>query len=79
MVFFFCMTAQLVVSVLFVLGIWTIGILHIFPAFTNGGVFVGIVVIVATVVMAIDALGQLYIIVTVHRLYRGTGASVAKA
>lgn len=85
MIFFFVFFCQLLVLVIHAMGIGNTGscgfILGI-STVNKGGVFmtlVGIVMIIMGLGFAMCAFANFYLLVSIHKLYRGTGASMAKA
>ena len=46
---------------------------------TGGSVFVGVCMLITGFGFALCALADFYLLVTIHKLYRSTGASMAKA
>jgi len=85
MVFFFTFFFQFLLTILYSLGIGGMGSSGLITGFTEvsagGGfaIFVGILQIVNGVGFGIAALADFYLLVTIHKMYRSTGASMAKA
>ncbi|XP_015513984.1 secretory carrier-associated membrane protein 5 [Neodiprion pinetum] len=84
MVFFFVFFFQFVVTVIQALGIsgsGTCGIIIAIEAFdgTGLGVFIGILLLIIAIGYAVAAVGDILLLSKIHRIYRSTGASVAKA
>jgi len=86
MVFFFVFFFQFLIATVYALGIGGMGscgfILGI--AKISGGdggfiKFVGVLMLVTGVGFAVCAMGDFYLLVTIHKLYRSSGASMAKA
>ncbi|XP_045125630.1 secretory carrier-associated membrane protein 1-like isoform X6 [Portunus trituberculatus] len=82
MVFFFVFSFQLIVSIINAIGIPSMGScgwVTVGKAFSSGyaglGVFLVLIATAASVVAAV----MVYVILRVHRIYRSTGASFAKA
>merc|ERR1712241_613812 len=46
---------------------------------SGGLVFVGVLMLISGFGFALCALGDFYLMVTIHKLYRASGASIAKA
>lgn len=87
MVFFFVFFFQFMISVIYALGIggmgssgFITGIYTVTAADSNGySVFVGVLMLITGLGFAVCALGDFYLLVTIHKLYRSSGASMAKA
>lgn len=86
MVFFFVFFFQLLVSILYALGIGGMGssgfILGISLISENKGAasgFVGVCMLIIGSGFVISSIVTFYLLTTIHRLYRGTGASMSKA
>merc|ERR1712020_593790 len=87
MVFFFVFFFQFLISVIYALGIGGMGssgfITGIYTVTDkeSGGftVFVGVLMLITGFGFAVCALGDFYLLVTIHKLYRSSGASIAKA
>jgi len=85
MLFFFVFFFQFLFSILYALGIQSIGSCGLIVAIsqlatgTASGVVSGILMLLVGVGFAIVALGDFYSLVTIHKLYRTSGASLAKA
>ncbi|KAG8232327.1 hypothetical protein J437_LFUL009426 [Ladona fulva] len=85
MVFFFVFFFQFMVSVIQTIGIkgmGTCGFLVAIPNFndaTAGGIAVGILVLIISIGFASAAVMDLFLLSKIHRIYRSTGASFAKA
>merc|ERR1719510_1389332 len=87
MVFFFVFFFQFMISVIYALGIggmgssgFILGIGSITSQESSGGlVFVGVLMLISGFGFALCALGDFYLLVTIHKLYRSSGASMAKA
>lgn len=85
MVFFFVFFFQLLMSGLNSLGIGGMGscglILAISQLNQAGGfhIFTGVLMLMVGIGFALVALGDFYLLVMIHRLYRSSGASLAKA
>ena len=86
MLFFFVFSIQLLVSIIYALGIGSmgscgliLGVSEVAHGDSNGKVFVGICMIIVGIGFAMCAIGDYYLLITIHRVYRSTGASVAKA
>ena len=56
-----------------------LGISLVTKAASGGSVFVGVCMLITGFGFALCALGDFYLLVTIHKLYRSTGASMAKA
>ena len=75
------------ISVIYALGIggmgssgFILGIGSITSQESSGGlVFVGVLMLISGFGFALCALGDFYLLVTIHKLYRSSGASMAKA
>ena len=86
-VFFFVFFFQFMISVIYALGIggmgssgFILGIGSITSQESSGGlVFVGVLMLISGFGFALCALGDFYLLVTIHKLYRSSGASMAKA
>lgn len=87
MVFFFVFFFQFMISVIYALGIggmgssgFITGIYAVTGADSNGfTIFVGVLMLITGLGFAVCALGDFYLLVTIHKLYRSSGASMAKA
>jgi len=87
MVFFFVFFFQFLISVIYALGIsgmgsggFIEGIYAVTGSESNGfTVFVGVLMLVTGFGFSICALADFYLLVTIHKLYRSSGASMAKA
>jgi len=85
MVFFFVFFFQFLFSILYALGIQSIGSCGLIVAIsqlakgTASGVVSGIMMLLVGIGFAIAALGDFYSLITIHKLYRTSGASLAKA
>ena len=86
MLFFFVFSAQFLVSIIYALGIGTmgscgliLGVSAISHGDSNGKIFVGICMIILGICFGITAIGDLHLLKTIHNVYRSTGASVANA
>jgi len=87
MVFFFVFFFQMIVSVLYSLGIGGMGSSGLWLGFetigkndaSGGLIFVGVLMIIIGVGFGLAALANLYLLAKIHKLYRSTGASIAKA
>ena len=87
MVFFFVFFFQFLMSILYTLGIGSTGSCGLITGITTATnsnstgfqMFVGILMIIASVAFGLCALADFYLLVKVHRMYRGTGGSMAKA
>merc|ERR1719273_516983 len=84
MVFFFVFFFQMVTSVLYAFGIvsGSSGLILGFEAIGVGGggkIFVGVLMIIIGIGFGLAALADFYLLFNIHRLYRSTGASLAKA
>ncbi|XP_035215571.1 secretory carrier-associated membrane protein 1-like isoform X3 [Stegodyphus dumicola] len=88
MVFFFVFFFQFIVAVIYAVGIPNMGacgLLNGITILSQGGEHtvsvytVGIIVIFIGFLWAIDAMVSFYMLVKIHRMYRGTTASFAKA
>ena len=86
MLFFFVFSAQFLVSIIYALGIGSmgscgliIGISAIAHGDSNGKIFVGICMIILGICFGMSAIGDLHLLKTIHNVYRSTGASVANA
>jgi len=86
MVFFFVFFFQFLVTVMSVLGIGNtgscgliLGIKEISGGESGGRIFVGVLMLLVTLGFGIAALADFFLLVRVHRIYRSTGASMAKA
>lgn len=84
MVFFLVFFFQMIASVFYSLGIGggASGLYQGFHAIglgTGGLIFVGVLMIIIGVGFGLAALADFYMLAKIHRLYRSTGASIAKA
>lgn len=85
MVYFFVFFFQFLISVINTLGIGGMGSCGLILAIKelNGGsggtIFVGVLMLVTSLGFAFCACADFFLLVRVHRLYRSTGASLAKA
>lgn len=85
MIFFFVFFFQMLVSGLYSLGIGGMGSsglilgFHAVGSESGGVIFVGVVMIIIGIGFGLAGLADFYMLVRVHRLYRSTGASLAKA
>lgn len=84
MVFFFVFFFQFLVSIIQSIGIegaGTCGFLVAIPCFdsTASGIVVGILILIISLGFGVAALMDLFLISKIHRIYRSTGASFAKA
>jgi len=87
MVFFCVFFFQMIVSVLYSLGIGGMGSSGLWLGFetvgkkdaSGGLIFVGVLMIIIGVGFGLAALANLYLLAKIHKLYRSTGASIAKA
>jgi hypothetical protein len=84
MIFFFVFFFQMVVSILYSLGIGGMGSSGLILGFqglggTGGQIFVGILMIIVGVGFGILALTDFYMLMRIHKMYRSSGASMAKA
>jgi len=86
MVFFFVFFFQFLMSVLNFLGIGNtgscgliLGIREISSGSSGGVIFVGVLMLLVALGFGIAALADFFLLVRVHRIYRSTGASMAKA
>jgi len=85
MIFFFVFFFQMIVSVLYSLGIGGMGssgLILGFSAIGKGGgglVFVGVLMVIIGIGFGLAALADFYLLAKIHKLYRSTGASLAKA
>lgn len=85
MVFFFVFFFQMLVSILNTLGIGGMGACGLITSIammsqdTGGKIFVGVLMLLVGLGFAAAALADFYMLVKIHRMYRSTGASFAKA
>jgi len=85
MIFFFVFFCQFLVLLIHAMGIGnqgSCGFIIGIAAANQGSVYmsiVGVVMILMGLVFAMCAFANFYLLVTIHKLYRGTGASMAKA
>jgi len=84
MVFFFVFFFQFLISIVYALGIGGMGssgLILGFKALGDGAfmTFVGVLMIIIGVGFGAGSLADFYMLVKIHRLYRSTGASMAKA
>jgi len=84
MVFFFVFFFQFLMSLMYAFGIGGMGSCGLFLGFStlkSGGflTFVGILMVVIGAGFGVAAAGDFYMLVRIHRMYRSTGASLAKA
>jgi len=84
MVFFFTFFFQFVMSVIYGLGIGGMGssgLIMGFQHLSGSGflIFVGVLMVINGAGFATVALADFYMLVKIHRMYRSTGASMAKA
>lgn len=85
MIFFFVFFFQMLISALYALGIGGMGSSGLILGFraigqgTGGLIFVGVLMVIAGVGFGLVGLADFYMLFRVHRLYRSTGASFAKA
>jgi len=82
MVFFFVMFFSTILTALMALGVvdfGTCGWANTVSAFNNGYIFPGILMALVSISFTLTAVGMAICLIKVHRLYRGTGASFAKA
>lgn len=82
MVFFFIFFFQFIITVCQAIGIpGTIGIITAVSTFGEsvGSIFKGILALIIAVGFATAAVGDLFLITKIHRIYRSSGASLAKA
>jgi len=87
MIFFFVFFFQTIVSVLYSLGIGGMGSSGLILGFstigrddrTGGLIFVGVLMVMIGIGFGLTALADFYMLTKIHRLYRSTGASLAKA
>merc|ERR1719412_612984 len=84
MVFFFVFFFQFLMSMIYCFGIGGMGscglALGIHALGNSGGeTFVGILMIIVGVGFGLSAMADFYMLVKIHKLYRSTGASMAKA
>jgi len=87
MVFFFVFFFQFLISVIYALGIENMGACGIILGVgeltgkesTGWDRFVGVMMLIIGFGFALCALADFYLMVTIHKLYRASGASIAKA
>jgi len=87
MLFFFVFFFQTLVSALYALGIGNMGASGLIVGLstiggkdaTGGQIFVGVLMIIVGVCFGLAGLADFFMLVRVHRIYRSTGASLAKA
>jgi len=85
MVFFFTFFFQFLLTVIYTLGIGNMGSSGLIVGFRfiggGGGfnIFVGILQVINGFGFGAAALADFYLLITIHRMYRSTGASMAKA
>lgn len=84
MVYFFVFFTQFLVSVIYALGIpgGSCGFIVAISEMSQPEgkhIFVGVLMLIIGFGWAVCALGDFYLLVTIHKLYRSTGASMAKA
>lgn len=84
MVFFFTFFFQFLLTVLYALGIGNMGSSGLILGFrhlTGGGftIFVGVLMVICGIGFTVAALADFYMLIKIHRMYRSTGASMAKA
>jgi len=86
MVFFFVFFFQFMMSCLNFIGIGNtgscgliLGISEISSAKSGGVIFVGVLMLITALGFGVAALADFFLLVRVHRIYRSTGASMAKA
>lgn len=85
MVFFFVFFFQTLISVVYVLGIGNMGSCGLILSITmlksgvGGKIFVGVLALITTLGFGVAAAADIYILLRIHKLYRTTGASMAKA
>lgn len=82
MVFFFVFSFQLVVSIVNAIGIPSLGScgwVTVGKAFSNGYTALGVFLVLIATAASVMAATMAYSIIWVHRIYRSTGASFAKA
>jgi len=86
MVFFFVFFFQFLISCIYALGIgsmgscgFILGISKITQNESGGLVFAGVLMLITGFGFALCALGDFYLLVTIHKLYRSSDASMAKA
>jgi len=85
MLFFFVFFFQFLFSVLYALGIGGMGACGLIGAIgqlaegTASGIVSGILMLAVGIGFTLTALGDFYCLITIHKLYRSSGASLAKA
>ena len=86
MIFFFVFFFQTIVSVLYCLGIGGMGSSGFIVGFQTigagggpGKIFVGILQVIMGAGFGVAGLADFYLLTTIHKMYRSTGASMAKA
>ena len=85
MIFFFIFFFQMVVSIIYALGIGNMGSSGIWvgsaaiQAGGGGKIVVGALMVVQGICFALAAVADLIMLMRVHKIYRSTGASIAKA
>jgi len=87
MFFFFVFFFQMIVSALYSVGIGGMGSSGLWLGFeaigrkdaSGGLIFVGVLMVIIGVGWGLAALADFYLLAKIHRLYRSTGASIAKA
>lgn len=84
MVFFFVFFFQFIVTVMQTLGLQSSGTVGIFTAIscfdgTPGGIITGILILLLAIGFGVAAAADLFMLSKIHRIYRSSGASFAKA
>jgi len=85
MLFFFVFFFQFLFSVLYALGIGGMGACGLIGAIgqmadgTASGIVSGILMLIIGIGFTLAALGDFYCLITIHKMYRSSGASLAKA
>jgi len=84
MIFFFVFFFQMLMSAYYALGIGSTGASGLIIGFsalsgTGGQVAIGVFMVINGILFGLAGLADFYMLVRVHRIYRSTGASIAKA
>lgn len=84
MVFFFVFFFQFLVSLVYTFGIGGMGSCGLYMGSSNigqgaGKTFIGILMVIIGLGFGCSAAADLYMLIRIHKLYRSTGASLAKA